>query len=121
MNTQDDLVLSTWFRALGDPTRLRIFRFLCLADKSVALGGAGEVRPVEGTTIGDVCCHVTGCETVNSTISHHVRELRLAGLIQVDRKGKYMVCSVNREALNELHQLIGASLQECCSKKQPEE
>ncbi len=49
-----------------------------------------------------MCCHVTGSDTITSTVSHHLRELREAGLINVERNGKYMVCSINREVLASL-------------------
>ena len=69
------------FKALGDPTRLRIFDFLRSCCCPVAVEEGGDVRPVDGPTVGEVCCRVTGAERINSTISHHLKELRLAGLI----------------------------------------
>jgi ArsR family transcriptional regulator len=90
------------FKALGDPTRLRIFAFLRSCCDPVAVEESGAVRPVDGPTVGEVCCHVTGTGPINSTISHHLKELRLAGLITVERRGKNMVCGVNREAVRAL-------------------
>ncbi len=90
---------SLMFKALGDPTRARIFEFLCSACCSVALDDSGDVRPVQGATVGAVCCHVTGSEQFSSTVSFHIKELRLAGLIHAEKNGKFMVCSVNRDAI----------------------
>ncbi len=87
------------FSALGDPTRTRIYEFLLDCCCPVAVEESGDVRPVTGMTAGEVCCHVTGSETINSTVSHHLKELRSAGLISMERRGKYMVCSIDRETL----------------------
>lgn len=87
------------FRALGDSTRRRIFEFLCERCCPVAVEDTGEVHQVRGATVGDVCCHVTGSDKFSSTISFHIKELRLAGLITAEKDGKFMVCSVRREAI----------------------
>lgn len=89
-------------KALGDPTRLRIFEFLRSCCSPVEIAASGDVRPVHGPTAGEVCCQVTGSERINSTISFHLKELRLAGLITMERQGKYMVCGVNQRAIDDL-------------------
>ena len=38
-------------------------------------------------------------ELAPSTVSHHIKELRISGLIQQERKGKEIFISVNPEAL----------------------
>jgi ArsR family transcriptional regulator len=86
-------------KALGDPTRLRIFQFLRSCCGPVAVDESGDVREVRGPTAGEVCCRVTGSERINSTVSFHLKELRLAGLIAMERRGKHMVCSVNPQAV----------------------
>lgn len=84
------------FKALGDPTRLRIYDYLRSCCCPVGLNDEGGVSPATGPTAGEVCCTVTGSEVVTSTISHHLKELREASLITVDRRGKFMVCGVDR-------------------------
>ena len=101
-HTDDNLRYAAMFKALGDPTRLSIFEFLRACCCPVAVDPSGDVRPVVGPTVGDVCCRITGIERITSTISHHIKELRLAGLITVERRGKNMVCGVNRESVAEL-------------------
>ena len=103
----EPLDLPAMFKALGDPTRLHIFAFLRSCCGPVAVEETGEVRPVVGPTVGEVCCHVTGAEQINSKISHHLKELRLAGLITVERRGKNMICGVNREAVAALAFYLG--------------
>lgn len=94
------------FRALGDPTRARIFEFLCARCCPVAVEEDGEVRPINGATVGDVCCHITGSEKFSSTISFHLRELRLAHLITAEKSGKFMICAVRPDALEALKEYL---------------
>src|SRR5258708_17958646 len=104
-NGQQDM--AAMFKALGDPTRLRIFEFLRSCCCPVVVEESGDVRPVMGPTVGEVCCRITGAEKINSTISHHLKELRLAGLITIERRGKNMICGVNREAVEALAAYLG--------------
>ena len=104
------LDVAAMFKALGDPTRLHIFEFLRACCGPVAVDEAGAVRPILGPTVGEVCCHVTGAEQINSTISHHLKELRLAGLITVERRGKNMLCGVNHAAVQALVTYLGSDL-----------
>lgn len=103
----DDIALL--FKALGDPTRLRIFEFLRWQCCAIAIEEDGQVRPVRGSTVGEVCCHILGEERITSTLSHHLKELRLAGLINVERQGKNMICSLNRETLALLQKYLRES------------
>jgi SAM-dependent methyltransferase/DNA-binding transcriptional ArsR family regulator len=103
--------LPTMFRALGDPTRLRIFQFLRSCAHPVAVSETGDVRRVEGPTAGEVCCRITGIERVTSTISFHLKELRLAGLITMERRGRNMVCTVNADTIQRLQEFLGNG---CC-------
>lgn len=101
-----DLDLTAMFRALGDPTRRAIFEFLCTRCCPVAVEEDGAVHPVQGVTVGEVCCHVTGEEKFSSTISFHLKELRLAGLIRAEKQGKFMVCSARAEAIDALTEYL---------------
>jgi ArsR family transcriptional regulator len=69
------------FRALGDPVRLRILRFLL-----------GQ----EGASPGQVCA----CDIINllglsqPTVSHHMRILAEAGLVSARKQGRWMFYAV---------------------------
>lgn len=105
------------FKALGDPTRLRIFEFLIGCCCPVAIGEQGEVRTRGGATAGEVCCHVTGGEKITSTVSFHLKELRNSGLITMERRGKNIICGINREAVARLADYLKESERSssCCS------
>ena len=105
--TNDQARRAAMFKALGDPTRLRIFEILCSCCDSttvdvLTIEKSGDIRPVQGSTVGEICCKLNGAEGISSTISHHLKELRLAGLITMERSGKNVICRVNRTALGEL-------------------
>jgi DNA-binding transcriptional ArsR family regulator len=95
-----DETLSLIFKALGDPTRLRIFQTLCCCartlEEGVQVDESGTCRPGGSLSVGEVCCQFGGSM---STISHHLKELRLAGLIRTEKRGRWIYCSVNPEAL----------------------
>jgi ArsR family transcriptional regulator len=97
-NEQAPTQAAMMFKALGEPTRLRIYDFLRSCCCPVAVEDSGDVRPVDGPTVGEVCCRITGADRINSTISEHLKELREAGLITIERRGRNMICGVNTEA-----------------------
>ena len=63
-------------KALADPTRLRV---------ALALGDGGELC---------VCDLAWIAERPDKLVSHHVRLLRSAGLVESRREGKLVMCSL---------------------------
>ena len=63
--------------ALGNPTRLRLFRLLVKAGP-------------DGATVGRI---QAGLEIPGSTLNHHCNALRNAGLIAQERRGREIVCT----------------------------
>ncbi|MER5521488.1 metalloregulator ArsR/SmtB family transcription factor [Streptomyces sp. NPDC002763] len=70
--------LAKVFKALGDPVRLRLLSMIA------SRGEAGEV--------GEVCvCELTPAFDLSQpTISHHLKLLRQAGLIDCQRRGTWV-------------------------------
>jgi len=81
--------------ALGNPTRLAIYRLL------VRAGGQG--RPV-GRIQADL-------DVPASTLSHHLKHLEMAGLVVRRKEGVTHFCSANYPAMDAL---IGFLTEECC-------
>lgn len=109
-------VLALMFKALGDPTRLGIFQMLrCCSDagEGVEVDEEGQCRPAGSLSVGEVCCRIGGSM---STISHHLKELRLAGLIRMEKRGRWIYCSVNPEALVKIRGFAEGEEREPCQE-----
>jgi ArsR family transcriptional regulator len=123
MITQSDSAteLARVFKSLSDPTRLRILEFLRGLCCEVAVSEKGDVHPVNGPTFGEVCCHVTGKEKITTTVSFHLNELRDAGLIDVEKRGRYMICAANRQTMRRLAAYLQENAEpgrdDCCSAR----
>jgi ArsR family transcriptional regulator len=95
--------LAAAFKALGDPTRLRIFESLRCCDRGVEIDEAGQCRPSGALSVGEVCCCL---DQPMSTVSFHLRELRLAGLIRTEKRGRSIYCSVNPAGLELIREFL---------------
>jgi len=99
----EEITIATMFKALGDPTRLAILRFL------------EQCGSEESRTISDICLHITGTQKFTSTVAHHLKELRYAGLISIVKVGKTKECRLRTEAFGLLYHYLlpktGISLQ----------
>jgi len=94
--------LALLFRALADPTRLAIVDCLRRCPEGAVAGTDGLRTPGDPTTVGDICCAVAGSPRVTSTLSHHLRELRLAGIVRTTRRGRHVVCALVPERLERI-------------------
>lgn len=84
------------FKALSNPNRLELFL---------------KISKVHESSYPDHCeCFVTDIiQSLNigaPTISHHIKELTNAGLIITERKGKFLICRVNTELVQEINKLF---------------
>ena len=93
LTAADAAELAKAFKALGDPVRLRLL--------SLIAARAG----------GEVCvCDLTDAFDVSGpTISHHLKVLREAGLVDCERRGTWVYYWVIPSALAPLSQLLDAS------------
>ena len=91
MKQPDDLVLV--FKALGDPTRLKILDLLRARGRSCCDLVAREER-------GLCACDIEGAVGLSqSAVSHHMDLLRRAGLVEADKRGRWIFYRRNEAAL----------------------
>lgn len=76
------------FRALADETRLAIL---------VQLRKQGEVC---------ACDFLACCELAQPTVSHHLKVLREAGLVNAEKRGLWVHYSLNQETIDRLRGLL---------------
>ena len=77
---------SSLFKALGDDTRLAILGFLATAGDALC--------------VCDIEDHVK--ELSQPTISHHLRQLREAGLVTAERRGTWIYYAIDKTAYTRL-------------------
>jgi ArsR family transcriptional regulator len=85
--------LARMFKALGDPVRLRI------------------LSRITSAPAGEICvCEITGddFDVSGPTISHHLRVLREAGLIEGERRGTWVYYRPVPERIRRLAGVLGS-------------
>jgi DNA-binding transcriptional ArsR family regulator len=80
--------LAEIFKALSDPTRLRLVKLLSECSSGECSGGALCVNAL---------AHRLG--VTQSAVSQHLRVLRQAGLVNGERRGYYVHYSLDRDRL----------------------
>ena len=84
------------FKALADENRLAIFELLrehCNKD------GCDTTEAGIERTVSEIAKRF---DLALSTVSHHLKELRNAGLVTCDKRGQRVHCSVNPQVLDDL-------------------
>ncbi len=81
--------------ALGNPTRLKIYR---------ALVRAGD----NGMSVGRLQARL---DVAASTLSHHLKSLMIVGLVTQERQATTLICRANYDVMNDL---VAFLVDECC-------
>lgn len=87
--------LAQRLEALGDPTRLAVYRTLVRAGR----GGLPVGRIQERTKVP------------RSTLSHHLHKLIAVGLVSQERQSTTLICRANYSAMR---QIVDELVSECC-------
>jgi len=82
--------------ALGNPTRLKVYRLLVRAGDT-------------GMTVGKLQERL---DIAASTLSHHLKTLVTVGLVTQERESTTLICRANYPVM---HALVGFLADECCA------
>ncbi len=85
LSDEEARATATIFRALGDPARIRIVNLLATTPEPVC-----------------VCDFVEPLGLSQPTVSHHLKKLAGAGLLDREQRGKWAYYSLNRDAARRL-------------------
>lgn len=85
------------FKALSDPARVRIVNVLSATDEPVCL-----------------CELIEPLGLAQATVSHHLKKLTDAGLLDREERGKWAYFSINSEAMARVALLADLTQGGCC-------
>lgn len=86
--------LADVFKALADPTRVRLLRYLARSDHGTACA-----------------CHLPGALGISQpTLSFHMHKLHEAGLVSRDKRGRWVHWTVEPRALAAVRSFLDANL-----------
>ena len=100
----DTQEIARLFKALSDPNRLKILQLL----RECCPSGCQMTETDESNTVSRLADQF---DLSLSTVSHHLKELRVAGLITMERRGKNVECGIDQEVLEELSDLFESRFQ----------
>ncbi|WP_088283442.1 helix-turn-helix transcriptional regulator [Kineosporia sp. A_224] len=91
LSTEEAVTVAPLFKALGDPVRLRLMSMIASSAEAC------------------VCDLTDAFDVSGPTISHHLKVLREAGLVDCERRGTWVYYWVRPQALESLGTLLGAA------------
>jgi ArsR family transcriptional regulator len=97
LSEQEAEATATLFRALGDPARVRIVNLLATASEPVC-----------------VCELIAPLGLAQATVSHHLKKLTDAGLLEREQRGKWAYYTIDAEAMARVAGLADLTRGGCC-------
>jgi DNA-binding transcriptional ArsR family regulator len=93
----DELMAPEFFKALGDSRRLTILMLLATGGSSWTVSQVADELPI------DV-----------SVVSRHLTQLRHAGILEAERRGKEVRYTVRYDAIVQLLRQLADAIEQCC-------
>lgn len=97
-------ILADLFKALSDPTRLRLVKLLM--DQTLVFCGGD----CDGQTFLCVGALAEKLKVTQSAVSQHLRILRQVGLIKRERRGTFMHYSIDPEGIERFRSMVGETM-----------
>ena len=94
------------FKALGSPQRLRILRALARSCDTPSCDGPSPAAEGARHRVGEIAATL---DLAPSTVSHHLKALREAGLMRVEKRGRTLECWVCRDAIARVSRYLAES------------
>ena len=85
-------------KALSNENRLAVFEYL--RRQELLCDDLGK-----GCCVGDIAQQF---DLALSTVSHHLKELREAGLVKCEQRGQHTYCTIDQETVKELRDFFSA-------------
>ncbi len=98
--------VATAFRALGSPQRLRILAALAGDCCTPSCDGPAASPHGAHRRVGEIAASL---DIAPSTVSHHLKALREAGLMRVEKRGRTIECWVCRDAIGQVLRFLAAN------------
>lgn len=104
MATAEESSLAPIFKALGDPTRLKILELLRTKGQSCCELVARSER-------GLCACDIeTAIGLSQAAISHHLAILKRAGLVHAEKRGRWMFFSRDEAAIAQIADMLAKAV-----------
>jgi len=98
--------LAQIFKALSDPSRLAIFERVRSGFECCTVLPDGSMER-SGNTVSEIAAEF---DLSLSTVSHHLKELRTAGLIVCEREGQRVYCRPDPAVLEKIERFLAAPM-----------
>lgn len=93
LSHEDAAATAGLFKALADPARVKLVNLLARSDEPVC-----------------VCELIAPLGLAQPTVSHHLKKLTAAGLLEREQRGVWAYYSLNREALARVASLVNVEV-----------